>query len=94
MCRTQFTISAYFSDGEVTCSLNDLRIDGTLREFADWQQVQDLCALDGTQIMELKRASLLFKAHIKGTDAYEKGLKEHIRDARSGDFLVQKCTHT
>jgi hypothetical protein len=63
MCRTQFTISAYFSDGEVTCSLNDLRIDGTLREFADWQQVQDLCALDGTQIMELKRASLLFKRH-------------------------------
>ena len=46
---------------EVTCSLNDLRIDGTLREFADWQQVQDSCALDGTQIMELKRASLLFK---------------------------------
>ena len=63
MCRTQSTISAYFSDGEVTCSLNDLRIDGTLREFADWQQVQDLCALDGTQIMELKRASLLFKRH-------------------------------
>jgi hypothetical protein len=63
MCRTQFTISAYFSDGEVTCSLNDLRIDGTLREFADWQQVQDSCALDGTQIMELKRASLLFKRH-------------------------------
>jgi hypothetical protein len=61
MCRTQFTIGAYFSDGEVTCSLNDLRIDGILREFADWQQVQDLCALDGTQIMELKRASLLFK---------------------------------
>ena len=39
-------------------------------------------------------ASLGDKAHIKGTDGYEKGLKEHIRDARSGDFLVQKCTHT
>jgi hypothetical protein len=61
LCRTQFTISAYFSDGEVTSSLDDLRIDGTLREFADWQQVHDSCALDGTQIMELKRASLLSK---------------------------------
>ena len=39
-------------------------------------------------------ASLGDKALIKGTDGYEKGLKEHIRDARSGDFLVQKCTHT
>jgi hypothetical protein len=63
LCRTQFTISAYFSDSEVTSSLNDLRIDGTLREFADWQQVQDSCALDGTQIMALKRASLLFERH-------------------------------
>ena len=43
--------------------MDDLRIDGTLREFADWQQVQDSCALDGPQIMELKRASLLFKRH-------------------------------
>ncbi len=39
-------------------------------------------------------ASLGDKAHIKGTDEYEKGLKEHIREARSGEFLVQKCTHT
>ncbi len=28
LCRTQFTISAHFSDGEVTSSLDDLRIDG------------------------------------------------------------------
>ena len=34
------------------------------------------------------------KALIKGTDEYEKGLKEHIREARSADFLVQHCTHT
>ena len=49
----------------MTSPSNDLRIDGrgTLREFADWQQVQDSCALDSTQIMELKHASLLFKRH-------------------------------
>ena len=33
------------------------------------------------------------KALIKGTDAYEKGLKELILGTRSADFLVQRCTH-
>ena len=43
---------------------------------------------------DVENASMGDKAHIKGTDEYEKALKEHIRDARSGDFLVQRCTHT
>jgi hypothetical protein len=28
------------------------------------------------------------------TNFFEYNGEEHIRDARSGDFLVQKCTHT
>ena len=33
------------------------------------------------------------QALIKGTDAYETGLKELILETRSADFLVQRCTH-
>ena len=42
---------------------------------------------------DVDSASVGDKAHIKGTDEYEKALKERIREARSGDFLVQRCTH-
>jgi hypothetical protein len=55
LCRTQFSTNAFFSDGKVTTSLDNLRIEGT-REFADSQQVQGSCGLDDKHIMKVKRA--------------------------------------